>query len=158
MLNAERRSPPRVPGWEVALITWAEQSLGLPFVWGTRDCMQLCHQAVDLQFPPGHGLLPDIKPYASAQGAMRVLRRYGDPVAVLQARGAVRIVEHGYAHHGDLVFLDKPDDAWGWSGFVVVSARLLGIAEEAAVTWWPNAAAQLEHWGARARVVRLPNG
>jgi hypothetical protein len=93
----------RAPGWEQRLHALIDQRRSVPFAWGRADCCQLVLDALQAL----RGERPQVRPYRSERGALRVLERLGGlPQAAAALVGGE--IPPGHAQRGDVVLIPAP--------------------------------------------------
>jgi hypothetical protein len=117
----------RIRNWDVELAIWAAQQIGKPFVWGETDCGALVRVAHRVMY--NEDLWPQLPPYRSRFGALRVLAR-GSVRERLLASGATEY-RLPFAQSGDVVIYEGDTSATGCC-LVVVADKAL-VTEEGAV-------------------------
>lgn len=128
---------------------WVAGQLGLPFVWGVRDCstwvLEWLAAAADVQ---AYGQYAGR--YATQQEAARFAAEH-DLEQVLVAAGARGIAED-QLEPGDVVLVQDRVRGW-WRGHVIVDQDLFAAC-------WPARGVQLAHRallrGSVVRCLRLP--
>jgi hypothetical protein len=116
----------RAPGWESRLLTVVEHAALCPFAWGTNDCCLFalrCAEAVT-----GLSDLVILKPYKSARGALREVKRLGGlEQAASDALGAP-LLNPLRAQRGDIVLVeqDGPFDGLALGVCLGADAHLTG--------------------------------
>lgn len=122
----------RLPGWNRALIRWAQTQHGRPFAWGSVDCPHLVSQALEIQ--TGQALA--IPAYTDAAGARAALAGVDDNIAAELTRQyeSGRTVAVAFAQHGDIIIARTAAIA---SLYVLIDRRLFGVEIGGAVGWWP---------------------
>lgn len=65
----------RVPGWEAALVSVIQHHAGLPFTWGSSDCLDLSADSAAACL--GDDLLKKFRRYTTERGAAKVLVEEG---------------------------------------------------------------------------------
>ena len=83
----------RQRSWRPALLAWAIEVRGQPYIWGETDCGALVCKALRLQF--GVDLFASLPPWSSARSALRawgaLLKEAGGYATLLSRMGATEV-------------------------------------------------------------------
>jgi hypothetical protein len=116
---------PRVRYWETALVRWAREQAGRPYVWGVTDCATLARAALAVVF--GRDVAPGLPVWKSQASASRIAKR----TRVSDALRTLGAIESQAAFAGAGAVVTVPDDRvpGGESVCVVVSAGIALYAQ-----------------------------
>lgn len=126
------------PYHERRLVDFAEQVVGLPYVWGHTDCASIALRAIQvLSKATDADLLQRLGLESWYDSRTSALRTFSQLEGIRSALLSLGMTEHPprYAHQGDILVLPGADGHPVESAGVVVSGRMLTSVEEQGVYW-----------------------
>lgn len=100
----------RCNNWRSALVAFADEVTGRPFVWGETDCAMLAMRTLAVLF--GFDVLAHIPRWHDARSALRVWNEVGPVAKVLSTLSAPQS-DVNFIRAGDIAVLHEPQENIG---------------------------------------------